>query len=208
MIPIATVDSEMAEFQNLAHLLEAMKTIEEARKSVDKAKEELDKAESDAKAAASEELNKRNEELQELLEKEKTLRQTACTFLMPETKEAVEPAQEETSTTTETKETIVPWIPSRTPSFNFKLPKPEKFKRGQNFSKFCEKFMDYITLSKIHDDNLYILFLNMVDDFTLDKLRKVPLTTDQRKDARKFIDLYSTRRRLILHMRDGRLDQS
>ena len=50
--------------------------------------------------------------------------------------------------------------------------------------------MDYITLSKIHDDNLYILFLNMVDDFTLDKLRKVPLSQDQRKDARKFIDLY------------------
>ena len=180
----------MAEFQNLANLLESMKTIDEARKSVDKAKEELDKAEGDAKTAASEELDKRNEELQNLLEKEKTLRQTACTFLMPESKAAVEPAQEETSTTTETKETIVPSIPSRTPSFNFKLPKPEKFKRGQNFSKFCEKFMDYITLSKIHDDNLYILFLNMVDDFTLDKLRKVPLSKDQRKDARKFIDLY------------------
>ena len=75
-------------------------------------------------------------------------------------------------------------------SFNFKIPTPAKYQRGQNFSKFCEKFIDYITLSKIQDDNLYILFLNLLDDFTLDKLRKVPLSLGQRKDARGFLEVY------------------
>ena len=75
-------------------------------------------------------------------------------------------------------------------SFNFKLPSPTRFQRDQNFTKFCEKFLDYITLSRTQDDNLNILFLNLLDDFTQEKLRKVVLTPDQRKDARKFIEVY------------------
>ena len=182
----------MAEFQNLAQLLETMKLIDDAQKSVETAKEELENAELEDKTTATEKLNKHEGHLKELLDTEKKLRQAARTYLMTESKAATELTHEGISTIMETKDTdlTVPSITSRTPSFNFKLPKPDKFKRGQNFSKFCEKFMDYVTLSKIHDDNLYILFLNMVDDFTLDKLRKVPLSRDQMKDARKFIDLY------------------
>ena len=65
--------------------------------------------------------------------------------------------------------------------------------------------MDYVTLSTIHDDNLYVLFLNMVDDFTLDKLRKVPLSRDQMTDARKFIDLYEKK---INPLHEGRTFRS
>jgi hypothetical protein len=75
-------------------------------------------------------------------------------------------------------------------SLHFKLPKPEKFVRGQNFPKFCTKFMDYVTLSNISGDNLHILFLNLVDEFTAEKLRKVPLSAEQKRIAQMFTTEY------------------
>lgn len=74
--------------------------------------------------------------------------------------------------------------------FNFKLYKPEKFAREQNFPKFCKKFVDYGTLRKIHYDNLLILLLSMVDEFTAEKLTKVPLAIEEKRNPQKFTEIY------------------
>ena len=75
-------------------------------------------------------------------------------------------------------------------SISFKLPQPEKYKRGENFHLFCENFLEYVTLSKLNDENLPLLFLQLVDEQTKAKLKLIPLDADQRRNARKFIEVY------------------
>ena len=179
----------MAEYQNLTELMEAIQLTSAARDKVKEAQEQLDAADNATRATANENLEKCTQELTQLIENETNLRKVALGYLS----ETKPPNHDQNTVSTEGIQSgnePVPPTTSGTASFNFKLPKPEKFKRGQNFSKFCEKFVDYITLSKIKDDNLYILFINMVDDFTSEKLRKIALTPGQRKDARLFIQEY------------------
>jgi hypothetical protein len=54
-------------------------------------------------------------------------------------------------------------------TMSFKLPLLEKLKRGDNFSKFCEKFFGYVTLGNIGSDNLPLIFIQLVDDFVQEK---------------------------------------
>ena len=89
-------------------------------------------------------------------------------------------------------------------SFNFKLYKPEKFAKGQNFPEFCKKFVDYVRLSRIHD-NLHILFLTWCM-FTDEKLKKVPLNSEERRDAHKFKDQINVKTMTPSH--DGRAFRS
>ena len=75
-------------------------------------------------------------------------------------------------------------------SISFKLPQPEKYKRGENFHLFCENFIEYVTLSKFDNENLPLLFLQLVDEQTKAKLKLINLDADQRRDARKFLEIY------------------
>ena len=125
----------MAEFQNLAKLLETMRSISEAKESVEAAKTEEENATTELKAAATEKLNECQKKLEKLQETEKELRQIACTFMIPENKEKTELTEGTIDSTAETKDTdfnVLSAPPPRTPSFNFKLPKPEKFKKPEN----------------------------------------------------------------------------
>ena len=79
---------------------------------------------------------------------------------------------------------------SRLGTMSLKLPQLEKFQRGDNFSKFCEKFLEYVTLGNIDSDNLPLLFLQLVDDFTRERLKKIILTPGQRTDPKQFIEEY------------------
>jgi len=75
-------------------------------------------------------------------------------------------------------------------SRGLRLPKPDKYKRGENFTRFCDNFQDYVRLGEIKSDDLNLYFLGLVDDFTKDKLKKITLTSDQRGDAGRFIPIF------------------
>ena len=63
--------------------------------------------------------------------------------------------------------------PSIPPKLNLSiLPvvKLEKFAKEANFSRFCERFIEHVYLNKIVDENLYLYFLQHVDDDTYSML--------------------------------------
>ena len=78
-------------------------------------------------------------------------------------------------------------------SFSFKLEKPQKFKQGDNFTSFCEDFLEHVELTRMKDDNMYLYFTTLLDANTKKKLRKVELTDAQKKDPVKFIPVYRKR---------------
>ena len=69
---------------------------------------------------------------------------------------------------------------------------PEQFNTGKNFPTFCQRFQHYITLGHVQDPNLYLLFLNLVDDRTLRKLEEVTavLSPAEKRDATLFLPLF------------------
>ena len=182
----------MAEFQNLAKLLEAIKLTEAARDKLKDMQKRIDEAEADSseKAEATTEFNKHTEELMELKIKEESYRTIARKHLVidvEEVKTDEQPAAEVVDKGT------VSTRPGSKSAMSFKLPQLEKFRRGENFSKFCEKFLEYVTLGNIGGENLPLIFLQLVDDFTKEKLKKINLTLGQSRDAKKFIDVYMTK---------------
>ena len=70
------------------------------------------------------------------------------------------------------------------------VPKPDKYVAGENFSRFVERFKQWITLGNMEDDNLYLLFLSFLDEKTYDKLKGVKLDADGKKDERVFCQEY------------------
>lgn len=83
--------------------------------------------------------------------------------------------------------------PTRTSSASnrgLKMPKPDRFKRGENFTRFCEDFKDYVKLGKVESSDLNLYFLGLLDGFTKDKLKDIVLTPDQRADAGAFLPIY------------------
>ena len=73
-----------------------------------------------------------------------------------------------------------------------RVPKLEKFSKGGNFSRFCERFEEYVNISKSKDDNLYMLLLSNVDDETYSILKGVELSPEEKRDVTKFCKLYKT----------------
>ena len=73
-----------------------------------------------------------------------------------------------------------------------RVPKLEKFSKGGNFSRFCERFEEYVNMSKSKDDNLYMLLLSNVDDETYSILKGVELSAEEKSDVAKFCKLYKT----------------
>ena len=67
----------------------------------------------------------------------------------------------------------------------------QKYERGDNFAIFCERFIEYICISKIHDINLYLIFLQYVnDDQTYSILKSVDLTRAEKGNAKYFCEKY------------------
>jgi hypothetical protein len=61
-----------------------------------------------------------------------------------------------------------------------------KFVKTDNFSRYCERFQEYVLISKMESPNLYMYFLQNVDDETYSQLRDVQLNTEQKAYAAQF----------------------
>ena len=185
-ILIATVDSAMAsEFQNLTLLLEAIQLTQDAHEKLKTAQETLDNPETEDKENATAEFDRCLQEVTRSKEIEKNYRKVARSHLVGNTES--ESNKEEETVTENNKEKTKSTSKS---SMSFKLPQLDKFKRGENFSKFCDKFLEYVTLGSVQGDNLPLIFLQMVDDFTREKLKKISLTPGQSRDAKEFMNEY------------------
>ena len=68
--------------------------------------------------------------------------------------------------------------------------KMPKYTKGENFSRYCERFIQYVYISDIKDANLHIYFLQNLDDATYTTLQGVNLTPEQKRDAKAFCDIY------------------
>ena len=51
--------------------------------------------------------------------------------------------------------------------------KLKRFKKGEHFSRFCERFEEYTQTMKIKAENMHILFLQYLDDETYAKLKRM-----------------------------------
>ena len=186
----------------LAALIQAMSLTRSTRDEIAELEVSLANASEDDRQEGAEALTKLKETLLACVSEEETLRKSALGILQDSDKHSNDHGIEvDPPATTESKAQERVPLKQGSSSFSFKIPTPAKYERGQNFSKYCERFRDYITLSKIKDDNLHILFLNLIDDFTQDKLRKVHLTPGQRKDATLFTEIYEKK---INPAHDGR----
>ena len=143
------------EYHDLTQLIEAMSLTNDARKKLETAQNELTNAETDVKATAQEKVNQCTQELATAQDKENSLRRKARTHLITETE-----SKKEESVPSASNEKNPDTIPrhSAKQSMTFKLPQLEKFKRGENFSKYCEKFLEHVTLGNISGDNLSLIF--------------------------------------------------
>ena len=70
------------------------------------------------------------------------------------------------------------------------ITKLSKFTKGGNFSRFCERFKEYVHLTKMRDRDLYMLLLQNVDDQTYSTLKAVKLEVTQRGDPEIFCEIY------------------
>ena len=70
------------------------------------------------------------------------------------------------------------------------VPRPSQYETGQNFSRFVERFIQYLELTNLTDDNIYLLFLSLLDSKTYDKLVGVELDADGKRDPKIFTELY------------------
>jgi hypothetical protein len=72
------------------------------------------------------------------------------------------------------------------------MKKLRKFERGENFSRFCERFAKFVQITKIADDNLHFFFLQNVDDETYGTLESVNLKESEQRDCTLFCEIYET----------------
>lgn len=184
----------------LIGLAEIRKAFREIQKDITEDKSQLTGEEdTTAKESLKSSIKQKEEELQSFKEKESKLRQEVQLLLADHENEAksqeeVEEVSSEISfneikesTRLHSEEALTSVQTSR---FSYKLKTPERFKREDNFTLFCQNFMDYIKLAKIRDENLYLFFLSLVDDFTKEKLKSVALSKEEKKNAELFIAGY------------------
>ena len=67
-----------------------------------------------------------------------------------------------------------------------KVPRPKDFTKGENFSRFCDRFKEYVYLTRLNDPNLYIYLLQLVDNETYELLKKVRLKRREKGDVAAF----------------------
>ena len=56
------------------------------------------------------------------------------------------------------------------------IAKLRRYTKGENFSRFCERFQEYVYITKMKDKHLYMYFLQNVDDETYSTLKSVNLS--------------------------------
>lgn len=70
------------------------------------------------------------------------------------------------------------------------IPKIRSFCNGENFNRFCNRFREHVLYNNIQDPNLYLYFLNSLDEITYDKLRKVVLEKKEQDNCDEFCKKY------------------
>ena len=70
------------------------------------------------------------------------------------------------------------------------IPKPANYKHGENFSRFCSRFKQYITLANIRNKNLHLFLLSMIDEQTYARLSEVSLTNTERESSDLFCAMF------------------
>lgn len=72
--------------------------------------------------------------------------------------------------------------------------KMPRYQKGESFSRYCERFIEYVYLSKLEDKDLYLYFLQNVDDKTYSILKtvNVPNSGNNRSDPKLFCTLYKS----------------
>ena len=60
--------------------------------------------------------------------------------------------------------------------------KLSRFNKGVNFSRYCERFQEFVTITKMRDENLPLYFLQHVDDETYSALKAVNLTPTEKRE--------------------------
>jgi hypothetical protein len=74
--------------------------------------------------------------------------------------------------------------------------KMPKYSKGDNFSRYCERFQEYVQIARINDPALYMYFLNNLDDETYSTLRSITFDPDNatanaiKADAKQFCPIY------------------
>ena len=70
------------------------------------------------------------------------------------------------------------------------MTKLRKFEKGENFSRFCERFQEYVQIADIKGSQLHFFFLQHVDDETYSTLKAVNLKEEEKQDSALFCELY------------------
>ncbi len=70
------------------------------------------------------------------------------------------------------------------------ITKLRKFSKGENFAQFCERFQNFVYITKMQDTNLHLYFLQQLDEESYATLSHVPLTDEQKRDATRFCEVY------------------
>lgn len=166
----------MSEYDLLIELTEILKLQTEKREMIAAAEKRANSTtEQQEVATATEETAGLVNALAELSQNERTVRdRLARQFVAKNESKAEEPTPQKSSSST----------------VSFKLPQPQKFKRGDNFHLFCENFKEYVTLSKLDSDDLSLLFLQLVDEQTKMKLKQINLEPGQRRNATSFLEIF------------------
>ena len=67
----------------------------------------------------------------------------------------------------------------------------KKYCKGDNFPVFCERFKAYVCIAKLNDLNLYLYFLQLIDDdHTYSILKTVDLSANEKRSADSFCEKY------------------
>ena len=61
---------------------------------------------------------------------------------------------------------------------------------GENFSRFCEKFIDYCNITNVPAQKAYSLFMQNVDDITYETLKTVKLTLTDKLEIKRFTSAF------------------
>ena len=70
------------------------------------------------------------------------------------------------------------------------MTKLRKFEKGENFSRFCERFQEYVQMTNLKGSQLHLFFLQHVDDETYSTLKAVNLEEDEKRNCALFCEIY------------------
>ncbi|KAL5272406.1 hypothetical protein ACHWQZ_G000565 [Mnemiopsis leidyi] len=70
------------------------------------------------------------------------------------------------------------------------MTKLRKFEKGENFSRFCERFQEYVQMTNLKGSQLHLFFLQHVDDETYSTLKTANLEEDEKQNCALFCEIY------------------